>query len=248
MERRSLIDLISGILGGLLLVTAVVLFAVVPEEEPIPPVFQVSYVSTETTIPVDQSLSMTEGQTDSILVPLDSPYIYRIAFNLEWTDDVAASDPDCFQFKIFEPEGEQVTDPNNRRNICNEPGEETIDNQTGTDVPTATYTAVPMAYSMEKSLGAPPRDGPVPGAHLEETLDEARARLEADLATYAPGEWELEIYFGNAGDCPPNNPNSDNTRSLACNRDNGGSSEDNANNVRVVSVTYIAYEINIEEK
>jgi hypothetical protein len=254
MERKSLIDMISGIAGALLLVLAIVLFAVVPQDEPVVPSFQVKYVPSTTTIPLDMVLEFSEAdefrstRTQYIPANIDSNYIYRITFDVEWTDDVASSDPDRFQFKIKQPNGEEVTSRNVQRSFENEPPIASVDNSTG--VPDFTYTPQLKEVSIGKGLGAPPRDGPVSGISLTETLEEARARLLADLYTYETGEWQLEVYLGEAGDCPPPQPgaNADNTQSSVCTKDTNGSGEDTTNNIRIVSATYATYELEIEEK
>lgn len=240
MERQEIIDMATGIAGGLLLVLAVVLFAVVPQDEPVPPTFQVRYVPTETTVAIGETHTFGEMETIEVPVTIDQETVHRIAFTVRWTDDIAASDPDVFNFVIVSPEGERVTEP---KIIGNDPPNATSQSPIGT--PTTGYTAVPMELVIERSIAAPPRDGPVPGEHLNEDAANARARLYEDLVTYPSGAWELAVYLDDAGDCP--SPQADPERAFACAAETSGSNADDGNSLEVVSVTYTTYDVEVTE-
>lgn len=233
MERREIIDLASGVAGGLLLILAVVLFAVVPQDDPVPPTFQVKYIASETTVELNEVHQFEQGETFGFLVNIESETVHRIQFNVRWTDDVASSDPDIFNFIIKSPEGDRVTEP---KVIGND-----LPNATETPM---TYTANPMELAVERSLAAPPRDGPVPGEHLNEDAANARARLHEDLVTYPAGEWVLDVYLDTVGGCP--SPQRDTERALACQQETQNAGDD-GNSLEVVSVTYTTYDVEVTE-
>ncbi len=238
MEKREIIDLATGIAGALLLVLTVVLFIVVPEDDPVPPVFQATYTEQVTTLDLTEEHTYVVDDSYDFSLAIDSPYVHHIAFTVAWTDDVASSDPDTFRFQISAP-GEL-----GRERITPEPILASNPPGNATEGIPPSYEANPMELVVEQAVQNPPRSGPIPGEFIGETAEEARERLLEAMVVFGAGDWNLETSLFAVGDCPDEQTAPD--RALACQSATQGNG-DTGNSLTVLSVTYITYDITVEE-
>lgn len=238
MEKRDIIDWATGIAGAILLVVTILLFILVPKDDPVPPVFQATYSEQVTTIDLSAEQDYILDASHDFGLEIESPYVHHIAFTVTWTDDVPSSDPDTFRFQISAPTelGRERITPEAIL-ASNPPG--TSSGNLSTE-----YDAVPMELVIEQSVQNPPRSGPIPGEFIGETEEEARERLLEAMVVYGAGEWNLETSLAVVGDCPDQQTAPD--RAVACQSSTGGEG-DTGNSLTVLSVTYITYDITVEE-
>lgn len=237
MEKRDIADWTTGILGALLLVAAVLLFALLPSEDPVPPTFKATYTKEEIVLNLEDEAELTASQTHRITVPIDSPYVHSFSVNASWSDDIDASDPDQFLFIVTAPTldgservGETIT-------LSNEPG-------SPTDPTLTTFNAEPMDVVITKTILQPPRDGIKPADHMNEDAANAQSRLREELSIYPAGDWQLEITLNQVGTCPQ--ATTEPQRNFACMAESAGAG-DNGNSITIHSITYVLYDVDVEE-
>ncbi len=228
-DKRAITDLVFGVIGLLLLVFAVALFGILPEEEVPPTQWQVTYADSLTEIEEVQSHDFLEEQSHRFLVPVDADTVHSIQFTVEFTDDVASSLPDTFAFQIIDPNGEDLTEE--LRFSSPEPATD------GGLVPT--YTAQNLRQVISAELAAPPTSGPQTASSPDEDLPNAQARIQDELTTRPAGDWALEVRLVSAGDCPA--PDGDLPRALTCETETSNNG-DPGNSLQLVKVSFTTYD------
>lgn len=228
-DRRRITDIIVGVLGVLVLVAAVLLVNLLPQDEPLPDQYEVRYTANIDEDPTVQTLDIQEGGSGSAQFPFDGRFLYRIEVQVEWLDDVVESDPDSFEIRLIDPSGAVVRGPVNATNP-----------HPATDGSPAAPTYVGRPASRLVSFDLAPRPSTeIVVAQDGEDAVAVQARVEARAATNGTGTWVLEATLVDAGDCP--DPSGlDLNRALSCFATTGGG-EDTGNPFQVVRVAFISY-------
>lgn len=228
-DRRRIADVIFGVLGALILIAAVLLVNLLPQDEPVPDQYEVRFEMTALDDPAVVTFSAEEGATVAHPFTYDGVYLYRVEVAFEWTDDIAESDPDTFSVQLVAPDGRVVRGPDETSNPYPQ--------SDGSPV-APTYSARPMARVISFDLATRPSPHILTAA-AGETAEQITARAQAEARTNGTGEWRLEATLVAAGDCP--DPTGlDLNRALACTAATGGQ-EDTGNPFQVVRVSFIEY-------
>jgi hypothetical protein len=228
-DKRRITDLVFGVLGLLILLGAVVLVNVLPHDEPLPDQFEVRFETLASDDPTVVTFTAAEGDTVAHPFTYDGVYLYRVEVAFEWTDNVAASDPDRFAVRLVGPDGAVARGPDEIENPF--PASD------GNPVAPA-YTARPVARVMSFDLATRPSPH-ILTAQPGETAADVTARAEAAARTNGTGEWRLEATLLEAGDCP-DATELDLNRAVACEVATAGQ-PDTGNPFQVVRVSFIEY-------
>lgn len=229
VDKRRITDLVFGVLGAALLILAIILVPLLPEDEPVPEQYQVTYAANSIDEPGAGDLDFQEGESQSITFAYDGQYLYRLEVAVEWTDDLAESLPDTFSITLTDPQGNVRFGPQVFANPHPEPQGSAL---------APTYVAQPESRIIPVDI-APRPTTQVITAEDGDDLASVTARVGSDATTNGTGEWTLAVTLVEAGDCPP--PQSlDPNRVFACQAASGGAPDD-GNPFQVARVSYIEY-------
>lgn len=229
-DRRAITDLVFGIVGGLLLVLAVALFGILPEDDTPPRQWNVAYTDNLVEQADLQTHDFAPEQTHRFLFPLAQENIHSIQFTVEFTDDVAASLPDTFAFQIIAPNGEPLME---------ELRYTTPDSESDGNPVLPTFTAGTASEAITAQVAPSPSSGPQAPSSDDEDLANAQARITDETKTMPAGDWILEVRLVSVGDCP--DPSLDPPRALAC-QTATNQQGDVGNSVQVVKLSFTTYD------
>jgi hypothetical protein len=220
-------DIVTGILGVLLLVGAVVLVQVLPVHEYANPRFRLSFPDTTPDLASgSQVFTLVEGSAPVIEYQANftDDNIVSIALSASFLDDKSASHPDNFRITLIDPDGQAVGQPQLLSNP--EPHPKSPQEPT-------TYIDERAIGSWPFALHEHPQEQIVQGKSRTETAEQALARLEPQFRIHTKGTWTVKIELLNAGDCPSAQDPDPNpgtlTQGAVCTQNNQGSTADPGN-------------------
>lgn len=264
-RRGIIVDAVFGILGVALLVAAVGLGNVLPEEEvppkqflpefdrdaePLAPMTDPAWPGDE---PSDGELRPSLRYTDPL--PEDDVREIEVVsdrFNIfQWEirltlpgDDIASSDPDSFSVELLAPNGTvyESTEPvvATDRPVETEPSP--------LNASTALYESETVSQSVYFRLPAVPTADFITSNRTDFDATDA-LRVASDLYTRdTQGTWTFRVSMDAAGDCPePGASPSQIRRALACQEETEQSGEDPGNPLTISYIRYDYYTIQVPD-
>jgi hypothetical protein len=216
----------AGIFGVMLLLAAIALVGILPDEDKPLPQYEVTFTEQRSEIP-GETITLAEGLSADFAIDYTGESLFGMAISFEWQDDIAASLPDSFHVSLEHPNGTVVFGPKELTNAQPTAGE-----QAGTYIAARESRVISFNLAPRPSteiLSAETHDEPIASV-------EARAKsLEGDPA----GAWTLTITLTTAGDCPA--PESlDSMRAIVC-RTEATDGIDAGNEIKIIGVDFIEY-------
>ncbi|MGB1697181.1 MAG: hypothetical protein ACPHK8_02145 [Thermoplasmatota archaeon] len=225
--KRNWANIISTILGLLLLVAAIALVSILPEDDTPLPQYEVSFEEVRTSIP-GTTLSLVEGETQTFDAAFDGESLFGLTVTLAFQDDLAPSLPDEFQVSLSHPNGTVVLGPKQLINAQPSPG----------PGPEPSFVASEELRVLSFALAPRPSTEILSAEFHGETLASVSERAKL-LQGEGPGTWTISVTLAAAGDCPA--PQSlDLTRTATCTAE-APDGLDNANDIEIVAVEFLEY-------
>lgn len=212
-------DLVTLVIGILLLLSCVVLVRVLPHKDYLMPQFRVSFIDSRDELTYStQHFDFKKGTQDqkhdfTFQVP-DETQSIQLVFGFK--DDHPASLPDRFQVQLFDPAGNQVS---TTQQLVN--GPPSHDSNATNPGAAATYEAVYIESNPTFTLIEHPADEVVTGLSHTEVKEQVKARLQPQHHLPTGGVYTVRVTLQQAGDCDTSQ-NADLGRSAACMSASGG--------------------------
>lgn len=225
--KRSWGNIISTILGVLLLITAIALVSILPEDDTPLPQYEVQFEEARASI-TGTTLSLTEGQTLAFDAPFDGESLFGLTVTLAFQDDLAPSLPDEFQVSLSHPNGSVVLGPKQLINAQPSPG----------PGPMPSFVAAEELRVLSFSLAPRPSTEILSAEFHGEAFESIQERAK-NLQGQGPGIWTISIKLESAGDCPQAQ-SLDLTRTTACVAE-APDGLDDTNDIQIVAVEFLEY-------
>lgn len=269
--RGRTLDGVLGALGAALLLLAVVLANVLPEETVPDPQYRVEYqdnlVENLTSFRSADLLPegiLLPGEGNAFLVPIEVEHnnVYEVVGYFFFEEDRPETLPDVFMVELLDPDGEVVQRSNPQPTLptCD------IQDENGGDpytTPGEYYQTCTKRAGQETriafNLGGKPADRIVTLTDGENaTLEEATQAIVQEDTVPTVGTWHMRLWLEEVGQCPPSADGvgvpsqSQQKRATLCRlaveQDNGGpGGEDDPGNPFVVNTEYRYYTIQVSE-
>lgn len=186
------IDAVIGILGALLLLSAIVLAAILPDKTYVNPQFRLTFLDQEGEGDGTTVSPMLTPDAPAFDFPLEMPdNVKTITLEMSFSDDIVYSLPDIFKVELVAPNGTVVgtipafqNDPPKGRNATETP---------------QTYSASTITTF---SGWADHQEAIVGGLTHTETVEQVQARLEPQYRAATAGTWIARVTLTSAQGCP----------------------------------------------
>lgn len=190
--KGAILDVIIGIVGALLLVSAIVLAAVLPDKTYLNPQFRLSFVEAGAEGPGSKIGDFVEGsppQDFTYEIPDDN--VKSITLELGFRDDIQYSLPDRFDIDLIAPNGTVM-------------GHYELENPAPRGRPSANQTPEVLPAEGRATFATAPAvsEQIVTGLTHTETEEQALARLEPQYRVATAGTWTVRVTLVAAQDCP----------------------------------------------
>jgi hypothetical protein len=193
-------DAVIGAVGLVLLLSTVGLAVALPHKEVLPQQFKVVWGDTPNDL-ISQSFAFSTAaaqRTHDFLYEVADDDAYLITVKYEFIDDVAASLPDQFSLRLYDPNnnavGPEVV-------AVNSPAD--AENTLGTSPASFTTDYKAVRLDAQFSIAQPkPSDDIVEVADQQLTADQLAQQLEAKARLATKGTWRLRVTLLDAGGCP----------------------------------------------
>lgn len=245
-DRGKAADVVTGVIGALLLLASVFLVQWLPNKEYALPQFSVTFPQSQTENPQPGFEFTTEegGRNHDFTYELPDN-VHSVTMVLYFRDDNRpASLPDRFRVELFDPSGNPVGP---RTDLVNAP-------------PVYNASANPPTYEAGEittprisiPLGIHPEDRIVQGLSHREVAEQVKARLAPQFHLGTAGTWTVRVSLVNAGNCPAAPGDSDTPRDqfVFCRMTPGPQPNDGTdpgNLFAIENLIFTTYTVEVEE-
>jgi hypothetical protein len=244
-DKGRAADLVTLVLGVLLLLGCVVLLQVLPNKEYALPQFAVTFPETQVnnTRPGEDFLENDEARRVHEFTYDLPANVFSVTLVVHFADeDLPASEPDQFRIELYDPAGNPV---GARFDLFNAPpvfnGSNPLDPRFEPGAVVGPRITVP--------IGVHPEDQIVQGLSHREVAEQVLARLEPQHRVHSEGTWTVRVTLINAADCPsPQDADADRQQVVFCRaqpQPNDG--QDLGNRFALENFIYTTYEVKVEE-
>lgn len=243
-RRGRFVDLGALVVGVLLLVLAVALVDVLPEQERIVPQFRVAVQEMEGAEYGTERLEVPAGGEAAAAYEVQDDNVFRFTVSIEVQDDQPSSLPDWFELELLRPDGTAVGEP---RVFQTRPAQQKNQSQLVDSAdPTQPFFSDLSRAQFEFDVVERPKDRVVDAVDEDETAQEAGARLLPDLTLPTTGTWTVRVRLTEAGGCPDPDPGTA-FQAAVCQRDLQPSGMDPGNGIAITLVKYRYYTAAVED-
>jgi hypothetical protein len=246
-DKGRAADVVTLVLGVLLLLSCVLLVNALPNKQYALPQFSVTYPDMQTNS-TSNRFEFVEGAGDDVRIrefTYDLPgNVHTVTVVTYFADDLAESLPDQFRVEVFnnngDPIGQRVDYLNSKPTL----------NATN---PFPTYEAGFSQGRLSIPVGIHPEDEIVQGRSHLEVAEQVRARLEPQHRIASEGTWTVRVTLVGAHDCPDPAANDvDRQQALFCRMtaSQQGSvpgAEDLRNEFTIENFIYTTYTVKVED-
>ena len=237
-DKGKAADVITGIVGVMLLLACVFLAQWLPDKEYALPQFQVTFPEAQLNN-TSQRFDFTEQARDHEFTYELPDNAFSVTLVLFYIDDLCSSLPDQFRIELFDPQGTPV----GPRSDLFSP----LPVYTGGPPATCTVTSVD-ATRLTIPIGLLPAAEIVQGLSHLEVAEQVRARLEPQHHLPTAGLWTVRVSLITAGDCPGSPDAANFQQFFSCRQeDEDGDGADPGNEFTIENVVINTFSVKVEE-